>query len=122
MPRKTDSNNPADWLFIAISDLEGVQLLATREISFALSTSKLTEILEKIIKAEMIRQGWFLVKIHDLVKLADDLNALYPATAALFQPLCEDLAERYFTDRYPGFDVEDPVWPRLRQQVADVAQ
>ena len=69
MARRTDSNSPADWLFIASGDLEGVRELASRELAFAMSVSKLAEILEKIIKAELIRTGWFLVKTHDLVKL-----------------------------------------------------
>jgi len=40
---------------------------------------------------------------------------------ASFQPLCEELAEGYFTDRYPGFDLEDEDWPRLRRQVDQIA-
>jgi hypothetical protein len=31
------------------------------------------------------------------------------------------LDEVYFTDRYPGFDLEEPDWPRLRQQIKAVA-
>jgi hypothetical protein len=33
LPRKTDSNNPGDWLAIAESELEALQVLAEREIS-----------------------------------------------------------------------------------------
>ena len=83
--------------------------------------SKLAEILEKIIKAELIRTGWFLVKIHDLVKLVDELRDRDALLADKFQPLCEELAERYFTDRYPGFDLEDEDWPRLRRQADQIA-
>jgi hypothetical protein len=36
------------------------------------------------------------------------------------RPLCSALAEIYFTDRYPGFDLEDPNWPKLRQQLDQV--
>jgi hypothetical protein len=57
LARRTDSNSPADWLFIARGDLEGVR----------------------------------------------------------------ELAERYFTDRYPGFDLEDEDWPRLRHQADQIA-
>lgn len=122
MPRKTDSSNPADWLFIAESDLEGVRLLIERELSHALCLSKLAEILEKIIKAELIRTGWFLVKTHDLVKLADELRDRDDELADLIQSLCEDMAEKYFTDRYPGFDLEDPDWLALRRQAAEIAR
>jgi hypothetical protein len=30
------------------------------------------------------------------------------------------LAEVYFADRYPGFDLEDPDWPVLRRRVAEL--
>lgn len=120
MARKTDSSNPWDWLFIAASDLDGVRVLIEREISHAMCLSKLAEILEKVIKAELIRSGWFLVKTHDLVKLVDEVHDREPELADRFQPLCESLAEKYFTDRYPGFDLEDPDWPELRRQAEEV--
>lgn len=59
MLRKTDTNNPADWLFLAESDLEGIHDLATRELAYHLCRSKLAEVLEKVFKAELIRCGWF---------------------------------------------------------------
>jgi HEPN domain-containing protein len=121
LARKTDSNNPADWLLIAKSDLEGVRDLASRELAYAMCVSKLAEILEKIMKAELIRVGWFLIKTHDLVKLVDELRERDAQTADRFQPLCEELAERYFTDRYPGFDLEDEDWPKLRRQSDEIA-
>ncbi len=121
MARKTDSNNPVDWLFIAESDLEGVRELVCRELAHAMCVSKLAEVLEKVLKAELIRTGWFLVHTHDLVKLVDELHSRDPQTAEVFQPLCEELAERYFTDRYPGFDLEDEDWPKLRDQAEQIA-
>jgi HEPN domain-containing protein len=121
LARKTDSNNPADWLFIASDDLEGVRDLASHELAHSMCVSKLAEILEKVIKAELIRSGWFLVKIHDLVKLVDELRMRDPQLADRFQPLCETLAETYFTDRYPGFDLEDPDWPVLRVKIEEVS-
>lgn len=33
---------------------------------------------------------------------------------------CKGLAEASFTDRYPGFDLEDPDWPKLRQQLRQI--
>jgi len=41
LARRTDSNSPADWLFIASRDLEGVRELASRELAFAMCVSKL---------------------------------------------------------------------------------
>jgi hypothetical protein len=55
LPRKTDSSNPSDWLFIAESELEALQHLAGQEIAYAMCQSKLAEVLEKVLKAELIR-------------------------------------------------------------------
>jgi hypothetical protein len=38
------------------------------------------------------------------------------------EPLCDALADAYFTDRYPGFDLDDPDWPALNQHVEGVAK
>lgn len=120
MPRKTDSNNPADWLALAESDLEGVRALAERELSYHLCRSKLAEILEKVLKAELIRLGWFLERTHDLEKLAGELKALNSDLVLVAKPLCTTLAEVYFSDRYPGFDLDDPDWPDFGAKLAQV--
>jgi hypothetical protein len=39
---------------------------------------------------------------------------------SVIEPLCDALAQVYFTDRYPGFDLDDPDWPKLRAQVEGV--
>ena len=122
MPRKTDSNNPADWLFIAESELEGLRALAQQELAYTMCRSKLAEVVEKVMKAELIRTGWFLEKTHDLEKLLGELAAQRSDLATPFAPLCEDLAEVYFIDRYPGFELEDADWPALRAQVEEVTR
>ena len=122
MRRKTDSNNPADCLLIVESDMELLRQGVAHEWSFAMCRSKLAEVLEKIIKAELIRLGWPLEKTHDLVRLHDCLvewkSDLEPGAA----PVCLELAQAYFTDRYPGFDLEDPDWPKLRGQLQRVEE
>jgi len=120
LPRKTDSNNPADWLFFAREDIDAVRLLAEQEISYYLCQSKLAEALEKTLKAELIAKGWFLEKVHDLQKLIDELTELGSDIVAAAQPLAESLAEAYFSDRYPGFDLEDPDWPGFREKLSKV--
>ena len=120
MPRKTDSHNPADWLQIAASDMDMVRMAAEKEISFAAARSKLAEILEKILKAELLRIGWSLEKTHDLDRLLQSLIERNSDLAPTATPLCDALADVYFTDRYPGFDLDDPDWPRLRAQVEQV--
>jgi HEPN domain-containing protein len=120
LPRKTDSNNPTDWLSFAQSDLRGLRELARQELSPELCSSKLAEVLEKILKAELIRLGWVLEKTHDLERLANELKARGSDLVGEVRPLAIALAEVYFADRYPGFDLEDPDWPAFRQQLARV--
>jgi HEPN domain-containing protein len=121
LPRKTDSHNPADWLLIATSDMDLVRLAAEREISFIGARSKLAEVLEKVMKAELLRLGWELEKTHDLNRLLQDLVERGTDLLPAVEPLCDALAQVYFTDRYPGFDLDDPDWPKLRSLVAGVA-
>ena len=120
MPRKTDSNNPADWLLIAESDLAGLRELAQQELAYSMCRSKLAEVVEKVTKAELIRLGWFLEKTHDLEKLGNELAVRGSDLIATVKPLCTALAEVYFSDRYPGFDLEDPDWPDLRNKLEAV--
>ena len=122
MPRKTDSNNPADWLFLAESDTAAIRVLAEQEIGYPMCQSKLAEALEKILKAELIRDGWFLEKTHDLEILLGHLQARGSELVPQIEPLCDVLAEVYFSNRYPGFDLEDPDWPGLRERVAQVSR
>ena len=76
--------------------------------------------LEKVLKAELIRVGWTLERTHDLEKLANELNALGSDLVSEVRPLAIALAEVYFTERYPGFDLEDPDWPNFRLQLGQV--
>ena len=120
MPRTTDSGNPADWLWLAEDDLRGLHVLANQETAYYLCISKLAEVTEKLIKAELIRLGWNLVKLHDLQRLNDELRLRNAKLANQIDDLVEALSERYFTDRYPGFDLEDPNWIELRRLMAQV--
>ena len=121
MPRKTDSKNPADWLLIAGAELEFVLVAVEREISFHGARSKLAEIAEKVMKAELIRTEWSLEKTHDLNHLFDELAERDSDLLPMVEPICDALVQVYFTDRYPGFDLDDPDWPALRAQVEQVA-
>jgi len=122
LPRKTDASNPADWLWMAEADLEVVRLAAAQQLSFTTCRSKLAEVLERTLKAELIRLGWTLEKTHDLDRLLDALVARQSDLVSLVEPLCDVLAEVYFADRYPGFDLDDPDWPSLRAHIQQVAQ
>ncbi|MBI4024207.1 MAG: HEPN domain-containing protein [Verrucomicrobia bacterium] len=121
MPRKTDSNNPRHWVEICEEDLEGIRLLATNETSYRMCQGKLAEVLEKLLKADLIRLGWPLLKTHDLGKLMDELHSRDAPFAKEADPIAQALAEVYFTNRYPGFDSGEPDWDGLRQLVEQVA-
>ncbi len=94
-----------------------VRLCAQQEVSFQGCRSKLAEILEKILKAELIRLSWPLEKTHDLNRLIDELTTRKSAIAQDATAIAKALAEVYFLDRYPGFDLDDPDWPVLREQI-----
>ena len=81
----------------------------------------MAEILEKVLKAELLRLGWPLEKTHDLNRLVDELTNRKSSLVSAATPVAKALAEVYFVDRYPGFDLDDPDWPALRNKVDQVA-
>ena len=76
--------------------------------------------IEKVLKAELLRLGWPLLKTHDVQHLSSELDARGSDLAAMYRPLAEDLAEVYMIDRYPGFDLEEADWPDYRAKLAQV--
>ena len=99
----------------------GIQLLAAQQMSYWMCQSKLAEALEKTLKAELIRLGWHLEKTHDLHRLGRELQARGSDLAKAVQPLCNALAEVYFSHRYPGFDLEEENWVELNAWIAQIA-
>ena len=120
MPKKTDAGNPADWMAFVREDLAAVSLLLGNQVSFHVCRSKLSEALEKALKADLIRRGWSLVKVHDLPKLCDLLAGYSESAADRLQQIVDELAESYTESRYPGFDLDQPDWEGLRRQVVTV--
>ena len=121
MPRKTDSNNPADWIWFCESDWEALRALGERELGYVLCRSKLAEVIEKLLKAELIRLDWKLEKTHDLRKLGTYLDDRDSDLQTSYAPLVNTFAEVYAIARYPGFDVEeDADWAELRSHIAQV--
>ena len=120
MPRKTDSNNPSDWLWIAAVDLTVIELAVSQESGFPTVRSKLAEVLEKTIKAELLRLGWRLEKTHDLIlRLVEDgrLNGLrIDHPDGIYDPAdylrrLQDVRRRQLSGETPGEngDGRDPV-------------
>lgn len=122
-PRKTNSSNPADWLFFAEAELAALRSLIGGRIAYLVCQSKCAETLEKLIKAELVLLGWPLVKTHDVQQLADELRARGSVHAAQVQPLAEYLADAYFVGRYPGFDYDETEdWPALTAQLRQIEE
>lgn len=109
-------------MFIAETDHSTIEHLGERELNYHLCRAKLAEVVEKVLKAELIRAGWFLKKTHDLRVLAKELRERDAALAEQFKDVVNNLAEAYFTTRYPGFDLDDPDWPALRGDVEKVGK
>jgi HEPN domain-containing protein len=66
-------------------------MAADNQISYAAARSKLAEILEKILKAELLRLGWSLEKTHDLDRLNDLLAERKSDLLPSVEPLCDAL-------------------------------
>jgi HEPN domain-containing protein len=92
LPGKTDASNPADWLWMASADMDVVRVAATQQVGFTACRSKLAEVVEKAMKAELIRLGWPLERTHDLEHLLDELAARGSDLVPSLKPLCEALA------------------------------
>jgi HEPN domain-containing protein len=105
---------------MAESDLSVIRLALAPEVGFLTCRGKLAEVLEKILKAELIRLGWPLERTHDLNRLAEAMQEFNSPLAATVLPVCQALVDVYFTDRYPGFDLDEPDWPALRLQVEEI--
>lgn len=88
MLRKTDSSNPADWPYLSESDLAGLRKLAAECLSYELCRGIPAEVLEKVLKAELVRLGWRLVKTHDLQVLARELQNRNSELVTAAVPLC----------------------------------
>jgi hypothetical protein len=62
------------------------------------------------------------LKKHDLQRLASLLRVRGWDAVDTAEPLVNALAEAYFSDRYPGFDLDDPDWTILRQQLEETGK
>ena len=64
--------------------------------------------------------GWTLEKTHDLNRLLQSLVERNSDLVPTVEPLCDVLVQVYFTDPYPGFYLDDPEWPKLCEQTAQI--
>ena len=94
-----ESDFPEYWIKIAERDNRLV-LLLLREDESETAGFHLQQMVEKFFKAYLIRQGWRLVRTHNLGRLLDDAVG-YDGTLEKFRAVCELVTKYYFAERYP---------------------
>ena len=94
-----ESEFPEYWLRIAEQDWRRVErnlrVGDPEDAGF-----RLQQATEKFFKGYLIRQGWRLVRTHDLVKLLDDALH-YDPTLERYREVCKSVTDYYFVGRYP---------------------
>jgi len=83
---------------------------------------QVAEVMEKLMKAELIRLGWRLVKTHNLVHLVNELDARGSDLISVVRPSPARWLRLTSVTGTPGFDLDDPDWPPLRQQIEEVGK
>ena len=111
-----ESSYPMDWLIIAEQDLHRVGVLLASEDSEG-AGFHLQQALEKALKAFLIYSGWRLQRTHNLVSLLDFALAYDPGLEE-FRPLCKEVSEYYFAERYPGIGHAGPGMVEVRDNLA----
>jgi len=95
-----------EWLHRAESDLEEATFLLEHSRPLYDVAFFVHQAVEKYLKAYLIKQGWELEKIHDLVKLAK-VCTQNDHTFKQFIPELRKITRFYFESRYPvGYYVE----------------
>ncbi len=97
----SESLHPEDWKNIARKDWHRISVLLEDGDAEGAAIF-VQQSLEKYVKAFLLKNGWKLRKIHDLVSLLDSAIDFNPALDA-FRDLCERVTAYYFVERYPPF-------------------
>ncbi len=99
MPDRTKA--ACEWFEKGKHDLEGAQILFESGHYTDTTAILIQQAVEKYLKGFLIRYGWKLEKIHDLVRLLTEA-AKYKPELAKFEEDCRRITEYYFESRYPG--------------------
>ena len=101
--KKSDENDPADWIYLAADRLKAADLLWEHDGLTASGIELLQEAVERYLKAFLIANGWRLVKTHDLDALLGEAIGRDAAFRA-FTTLTSSLTRDFFAQHYPGSD------------------
>ena len=99
-----DSEFPEYWIRLAERDNRMGHILCLTTVdpegARVFTCSKRSE---KFFKAYLIRQGWRLVRTHNLVDLLGDASQYDPSMEE-FRDVCDEVRKYYFASRYPWED------------------
>ena len=97
-----DSEFPEYWIRIAERDYDRMRRMF-RDDDPEGAGYYLQRAAEKFFKAYLIRQGWRLVRTHNLVDLLGEAS-LYDPSMEGFRDVCDEVGKYYFASRYPWED------------------
>ena len=108
---------PMEWLMDAETDLPLVGLILDNEEYSYVAGYRLQQALEKLLKAFLMHNGWRLERTDNLVTLLD--TALdYDAKLADYRPLCNQVSEYYYAERYPDSGLAGPGIAEVKENLA----
>lgn len=103
-----------EWIRKADEDLLSLKFLLEREEGSPSTGCFLAQqAVEKLLKTLVIFAGLELEKIHDLPKIADKLENIFPEVKQLYKNELSALTRYYIETRYPG-DYPDFTWNECR--------
>ncbi|MBI4660141.1 MAG: HEPN domain-containing protein [Verrucomicrobia bacterium] len=119
--KKTDEQDPADWLAFAQERLAAADLLKAREELTPACIECLQEAAGRLLKGYLIAKDWSLVKSLDLRRLVRDAGR-FDSRFLKFLPLAENLTADFFAQHYPGGDLTHvgENYETLRQQTGEL--
>lgn len=97
-----ESEFPEYWIRLAERDNYRMQILFENDDPEG-AGFHLQQAAEKFFKAYLIRQGWRLVRTHNLVDLLGEAS-LYDPSMEEFRDVCDEVRKYYFASRYPWED------------------
>lgn len=114
--KKSDENDPADWIYLAADRLKAADLLWEHDGLTASGVELLQEAVERYLKAFLIARGWRLVKTHDLDSLLGEAIGRDEKFRA-FTALTSRLTRDFFALHYPGSD-----WTHVGEDYSELRQ
>jgi HEPN domain-containing protein len=107
-----------EWFEKGKHDIEGAKILFDHGHYTDTVALLIHQAIEKYFKGFLIFQGWKLKKIHDLVKLLNEL-VKYKPEFARFEEDCLRITEYYFESRYPGRELKEYPRDEIRDSLSN---